>query len=228
MNKTNLRIVSLVISLVLMISVCAIGSVQATTDGYEYHYIMLDHFEQIGYVAESHPIELYDMGVVYTHYDYNMSSPDYVVFEVRFTATSANVWFELDGYYIYGHDPSYDETPLTYYVIDCETKQVTPLLDALETSKDEYFPFLTDSEYEKIIQIGDINRDKVLDIKDATLIQKCLAEIENYETYDDEILGFQEKHHGKWERFVSDFNRDGERNIKDATAIQKHIAGLEY
>ncbi len=88
--------------------------------------------------------------------------------------------------------------------------------------------FLTDSGYEKITRIGDLNGDNNLDIKDATLIQKCLAGVEEFDAYNDMVLGFLEKHHGKWERYISDFNRDGVRNVKDATAIQKHIAGLEY
>ena len=58
---------------------------------------------------------------------------------------------------------------------------------------------------------GDANCDGKINIKDATYVQKSLANIvvaDNLSTT------------------VSDFNKDGKVTIKDATAIQKQIAGL--
>ncbi len=65
-----------------------------------------------------------------------------------------------------------------------------------------------------VTRIGDANRDRKIDIKDVTAIQKHIAGLETLEVYS----GF---------RCIYDFNRDIDINIKDATAIQKHIAGLE-
>lgn len=58
---------------------------------------------------------------------------------------------------------------------------------------------------------GDINLDLSVNIKDATLLQKFLADIVT--------LNSQNKG-------VSDVNKDGKINISDATAIQKSIANL--
>lgn len=71
-------------------------------------------------------------------------------------------------------------------------------------------------------RIGDVDYDDVLTIKDATAIQKHLAEVEilRYDIHMDED--------GNGYVYRSDFDRDGERTIKDATAIQKYVAGLEY
>ena len=70
-------------------------------------------------------------------------------------------------------------------------------------------------------RIGDADADGVLNIKDATWIQKKIAgfdlSVRPNDTAYSCMIGD-----------IHDFNRDGERNIKDATAIQKHIAGLEY
>ncbi|MBQ9742550.1 MAG: dockerin type I repeat-containing protein [Ruminococcus sp.] len=73
-------------------------------------------------------------------------------------------------------------------------------------------------------RIGDVNYDDVLNIKDATLIQKALSDID---TIKDDGIPYVTYKEGD-PRCISDFNRDGERNIKDATAIQKHIVGLAF
>ena len=59
--------------------------------------------------------------------------------------------------------------------------------------------------------LGDANEDGNLNIKDATIIQKHIAN----------ILTLSE--HGV---DLADFNKSGDVNIKDATAIQKYIAGI--
>lgn len=60
--------------------------------------------------------------------------------------------------------------------------------------------------------LGDANLDNAVNIKDATLIQKHIAYLE--EITDSNAL------------LCADADLDGDINIKDATAIQKHIAGL--
>ncbi len=63
------------------------------------------------------------------------------------------------------------------------------------------------------VEIGDVNADGDINIKDATAIQKHIAKIE--------LLDEQAYK-------LADFNCDEYVSIKDATAIQKHIAGLPY
>lgn len=60
-------------------------------------------------------------------------------------------------------------------------------------------------------QVGDVNMDGKLNIRDATAIQKHLAKIA---TLSDDALK------------LADFNGDGKVNVRDATTIQKAIAGL--
>ncbi len=60
-------------------------------------------------------------------------------------------------------------------------------------------------------ELGDVNRDSKLNIRDATLIQKVLAKLEQF---DDEQL------------ILADYLTDGKVNIKDATQIQKKLANL--
>lgn len=59
--------------------------------------------------------------------------------------------------------------------------------------------------------LGDVNRDGSINIKDATLIQKHLA---NLETLNSE----QQK--------LADTNKDGYVSVKDATQIQKYVAKM--
>ncbi len=61
--------------------------------------------------------------------------------------------------------------------------------------------------------MGDTEQDGEVNIKDATAIQKYLAEIISFSTM---------------QKDVADFNKDGKITIADATAIQKKLAGLEY
>ncbi len=60
-------------------------------------------------------------------------------------------------------------------------------------------------------QLGDVNCDGKLNIRDATLIQKYIAKISSLS--DEQTI-------------LADFNTDGKVNIKDATLIQKKIANL--
>ena len=64
-----------------------------------------------------------------------------------------------------------------------------------------------------VTRIGDVNRDKNIDIKDATTLQKHLVGLINLPVAN----GFGN---------IYDYADDGEINVRDATAIQKHIAGL--
>lgn len=61
-------------------------------------------------------------------------------------------------------------------------------------------------------EIGDVNMDGKLNIRDATLIQKYLAKMEDLD--DVQLL-------------LADFDANGKVNVKDATAIQKYIAGIK-
>ncbi len=63
---------------------------------------------------------------------------------------------------------------------------------------------------EKGYAMGDVNSDGVLNIRDATAVQKYVAKF------------------GKVDKLMADFNGDLKINVKDATDIQKKLAGLKY
>ncbi|MGN0453446.1 MAG: dockerin type I domain-containing protein [Ruminococcus sp.] len=69
------------------------------------------------------------------------------------------------------------------------------------------FEFITASDY----QLGDVNKDNMVNIKDATAIQKYVASIISL---DNEA------------KRAADFDGDGRVSVKDATAIQKMLAGI--
>lgn len=64
--------------------------------------------------------------------------------------------------------------------------------------------------------IGDANGDKEVNVRDATALQKFIA------NKDTEIVS-----NADIRKNVLDMNKDGKVNVKDATAIQKFIAGIE-
>ncbi|MDO5124159.1 MAG: dockerin type I repeat-containing protein [Eubacteriales bacterium] len=231
MKKSFSKVLAVALSMVLMLSLCTMAGVQAVTIDYdaiikdgEVYDAMYDYLKQYHPKFESGPI--YAIFMVYENYSDKEASPDWAVVEVYSSATDTRCYHEINGYYIYCLHPSLGEKILPYYVVDMETKEVTALADAINASPDEYMPFFTDSGYDRITRIGDLNGDKNLDIKDATLIQKCLARLDTFDSYDDMLCGFPNKDHGKWSHYISDFNRDCKRNIKDATAIQQYIAGM--
>lgn len=79
-----------------------------------------------------------------------------------------------------------------------------------EAEKYGYTFVALDSEYTENIS-GDVNLDAKLNIRDATLLQKHLA---NIVTLNSTALN------------LADFDKNGKLNIRDATAIQKNIAGI--
>lgn len=85
-----------------------------------------------------------------------------------------------------------------------------------ESSTDSTEPENTDNPTEPDIiltyMLGDVNCDGVINVKDATEIQKAIADLVTLSTA------------GK---FAADVDGSGTIDVKDATAIQKWIAGLE-
>ena len=79
-----------------------------------------------------------------------------------------------------------------------------------EPTPDEPTPDQPDDPKEEIV-IGDVNGDGKIDINDATLIQKYLADLEKLT---DE------------QKAAADVNGDGKIDINDATLIQKYVAEL--
>ena len=71
---------------------------------------------------------------------------------------------------------------------------------------------------------GDVNDDKVVDIFDATYVQRHIAGM--MEDYNIEV-NFSINIISDNNVSIGDFDRDGETTIMDATMIQRHLVGLE-
>ncbi len=83
--------------------------------------------------------------------------------------------------------------------------------ESTTTEPTENKPSEDTTKPEAEFELGDVNMDKKLNIRDATAIQKHLAKIS---TLSEDAVS------------LADYTKDGKVNIKDATTIQKKIAGL--
>ncbi len=151
------------------------------------------------------------------------ATPDYVLIEVYENAWGPAFAAELLGDYVLrSHNHKYPAT-FGYVIYLPETKEVYSLEKAYELGIEGIEKAFTEGGIGELL--GDVNYDRKLNIKDATLIQKSLvglAEIKN-----NIIAGWETSHSDKKPNYIADFNCDGKMNIKDATAIQKAIAGIK-
>lgn len=78
--------------------------------------------------------------------------------------------------------------------------------------------------------LGDVNYDGIINIIDATLIQKYSANLLDYPKNDSINVGLCPVAGKSFVllKYNSDMNRDGKRNVSDATAVQKYCARLDY
>ncbi len=119
---------------------------------------------------------------------YGCSSLESVIIPESVTFIGDDAFHNISGLTIYGYEGSYAES----YAL----KNEIPFVALKESS----------------VILGDANEDGVVNVKDATAIQKHLADLL---TLSD--VGIK----------CADVDSSGGINIKDATAIQKHIADIE-
>ncbi|MBE6737826.1 MAG: hypothetical protein E7566_04140 [Ruminococcaceae bacterium] len=114
-----------------------------------------------------------------------------------------------------------------YGIYDVNKQDFFDIGTAMEDEKyhDEIYAYLNENNIGEII--GDMDNDRKLTVKDATYIQKCLANIIEFPESDAVSADFWYTEGYGHLAYISDFNRDDVRNIKDATAIQKYLAGVE-
>lgn len=127
--------------------------------------------------------------------------------------------FFADGYWLF------IDSVADYYTLDnygnIETLKETVNRGFIDL--DEIFQ--TFSEGADMYLRGDIDSDKKLTIKDATLIQKYLAKIpEAIEKFNSKPLSFRIADADLSGVYDLDIHRDTDVNIKDATYIQKRVA----
>ena len=133
------------------------------------------------------------------------------------------------GYEEYGYKYFYAYIPEEYnkVVFSTDKKIQTVEFDFFESfgtylqhPEDVYFPeykyepcfhpYGDETEILPILMTGDVDGNNVVNIKDATAIQKAVAGIDA----------------GTYIESLADVDKNGTVNIKDATAIQKRVAGI--
>ena len=114
-----------------------------------------------------------------------------------------------------------------YSVYDAVTGRFTSLIGAYETYERGGYPGLEEAMDACHVgdRRGDLDGDGRLTIKDATQLQRCLAELEAFPSRD-RIDGFDylTDYTGNRPLYLSDVNRNGVRDIGDVTAIQRTLA----
>lgn len=128
--------------------------------------------------------------------------------------------YYLDGYWLYTTQVCEEVNPFGLYTLD-NYGNIEPLMETVDNGfieMDDVFPVIADEMY--IYMSGDINNDRVLSIKDATLIQKYLAKFpEAVETVRKHPLG------EKVMDYELNFATTPDVDIKDVTRIQYMLAG---
>lgn len=105
--------------------------------------------------------------------------------------------------------PSTEPDPATQPTTATETATTTEPPTETQTQTETVTE--TEPATKSRFEIGDVDRDGRISIKDATEIQKQLAK----------LVVFDEE-----QEYLADYNEDGFVNVKDATAIQRKLANL--
>ena len=118
----------------------------------------------------------------------------------------------IDDFLIIGSEYTHsDDNPTGFFAVT-ESGVIRTLKEGFELNVLHIDTVATELPY--VYVIGDADYDLELTIKDATMIQKILAGLEEYKS----VVCVSRP---------EDKDRDGRVTIKDATAIQKHIAGFD-
>ncbi|MBE6794575.1 MAG: hypothetical protein E7532_06495 [Ruminococcaceae bacterium] len=162
---------------------------------------------------------------LYKHFETSevkpMATPDYAVIRIEERPFEITPVAKIFGDYVMRSSyRTSTRSMFGYFIYLPETKELYTLEDAYDANIPGVYKLFTDKNYGKLI--GDVNNDNELSIKDATVIQKYLANLVTI--FNNLIEGYEETENAP--KFIADFNRDGKLNIRDATAIQKHLAGI--
>ena len=131
---------------------------------------------------------------------------------------------EVFGYYVLMNSSGGYPYAYGYGIFIPSTEEIYDLSVAYKMGIEGIESVFTEVKIGKLI--GDMDKDREITIKDATIIQKCLAGISEFDK-NDYIIAFSYEDNPPL-LYVSDFNRDCNRNIEDATAIQKHLAKMDF
>ena len=224
------KILALLLAIFLLSALCVI-SVSALPDGMEVYKCVgeskyIDEVVRLSF-ENSTSSEVLVYGEIYEYYSKGSTAtdeevaPDYVLIYISGCREVLKDSMDIFGTYVLYIDGGSDPFVFNYGVYVPAEGKIYDLIDAWEMGLNGIEKAFTEGGIGRLL--GDMDKDRTLTVKDATYIQKCIAELQEFAQEDIIELYSEEK-----TLYVSDFNRDGERNVKDATAIQKYIARLEY
>ncbi len=160
---------------------------------------------------------------VYEHFaNEGDATPDFVLIRAY-----SDLVMEADFTYYFNEYVMYEESTSTpaefgYFVYLPDENKIYTLVDAFEKNIENVYSIFTEGILGDMT--GDVNFDGKLNIRDATFIQKDVANKASvYEKY----YMVKGRYDSTRAMKIADFNRDGKFNIRDATAIQKHLAGVD-
>ena len=225
------KLLSIMLAVVMLLAMCVV-SVQAydIECGNVYDESMLRGFVADYITQKRDDIKLFDSTydevsytVLYSHYSDDMPIPNFVLIDIDFKNNASPESAIQIGDYIITNDAWYGYNPyflLGYFIVLPDTGEVINLETAHNRQIDGFERIFTETDIARII--GDTDKDGIISIKDATYIQKLLAQFEGYTKDYYTLIPYVMKY------YFADFNGDFDVTISDATEIQKCVAGLEY
>ena len=226
MKKFKVKISALVLVVVLLLSTVSVFAVSVPVDKYKYDEIIFEKLYPSSYNDPYSTIP--DLYFSYRErYEYfspeNTSEiPDYVLVYLSENQYGEAYTADLFGDYVMYSNCWQSPFKYGYGIFIPETEEIICLTTAYKKGIDGIENVFTEAGIGRLV--GDMDKDRKITIKDATYIQKALAEIIEFES-DDWLMAFAYSENPPL-KYISDFNRDGNRNINDVTAIQKHIARI--
>ncbi len=158
------------------------------------------------YADRVNPWGNYDM--LYAHYEDSFEEPEYVVFVGCVGPAAYAYLYEEFGDYIVVHHEIDACYGISHYVYVPSEQKVYTLSEAWEKEDLDLIPAFESGMVGA--PKGDADEDGILTIKDATYIQKHLANIKGYRN----------------SNYYMNCDDEFTITIKDATAIQKKLAGI--
>lgn len=171
-------------------------------------------------VKETHPF-LYDYSELYYHNDSN-GAVDWVLIKGDEEAVVPEPVYQVIGNRVIIQSEWTAPFGFGIGVYNVSQNTVTSVYDGILEQYDGLEEAFNKYGCGKLI--GDVDGDGSISILDATVIQRCLAELRDFPAGDlIETCGVVD---GAL-MYYSDFNRDGGRDIFDATSIQRYLVGLD-
>lgn len=154
-------------------------------------------------------------------------TPDYVLIEGSTCFADPMNFYDVFGDYIVYGGCGFPNCS-NYYVYTPKDGKLYTLREAYDAGVKEIEKVFTD--YGLGVLTGDADGDRKLTIKDATYIQKCLANYDGFKLKG-EIRGHNlsvddDGTPDPYACYIEDFDNNDKVNIKDATAIQKRLAKI--